>query len=87
MWLRRFRWLITIGLCSGEGTRSRLRLTQRRKAWYGLNFGKELLIRHKCWIWGSLDHFQKRSGADSWIEIHQRSVFRCETTGIPGIAE
>ena len=41
----------------------------------------------KGWESGLPDHFPKRSDADSGIEIHRRSVFGYETTGISRIAE
>ena len=51
------------------------------------NFGKRAVDPAQSWELDSTDRLKTLGQADSWIEIHGRSVFRYETTGISAIAE
>ncbi len=76
----------TIGLCSAEGTRSPLPLTEEPRLVYS-NSCKTAAGPAQMWDLASPDHFRMPSEANSGTEIHRTSGFWPKTKGVWEIAE
>ncbi len=76
----------TIGLCSAEGTRSPLPLTEEPRLVYS-NSCKTAADPAQMWDLASPDHFRMPSEANSGTEIHRTSGFSPKTKGVWEIAE